>query len=163
METPSDEGAYSTVALSLECCCRKGTSPALVQFNTGSPVCVAVLHHTPWSLPPTPWWTPANPEAQEQLPVFPSSMHQLRFLLWAAGYCPGMPGDFTLPARLLKRQCTLVWIPCALFKKNLTNRNIWMTTLAARWQVYMILTLAALWSPSRCSQRPWKVVTNTSS
>lgn len=61
---------------------------------------------------------PANPEAQEQLPMFPSSMHQLRFLLWAVGYCPGMPGDFTLPACLLKLQCTLIWIPCALFKKE---------------------------------------------
>lgn len=60
----------------------------------------------------------ANREAQEQPPMFPSSMHRLRFLLWAAGYCPGMPGDFTLPACLLKLQCTLIWIPCALFKKE---------------------------------------------
>lgn len=33
----------------LECCCRKG-----------SPVCVAALPHTPWSLPLTPWWPPGN-------------------------------------------------------------------------------------------------------
>lgn len=51
METPSDEGTYLTVVLSLECCCRKGMSPALAKFNTGSPVRVAALHHTPWSLP----------------------------------------------------------------------------------------------------------------
>lgn len=54
METPSDEGTYLTVILSLECCCRKGMSPTLVKFDIGSPMCVAVLHLLHGASPLTP-------------------------------------------------------------------------------------------------------------
>lgn len=140
IETAADEGTRPKVVLGLECGCHPHWSSALEVLRATAFLPAPQFPHTASLRTPgkgsiLPASVLANPEAQfRYIPLLsPSSVHRLRFPLWAAGYCPCGPDsrveDILQSACLLKLH-TLIWIPCAFFlkTKQLVTMNIGMET-----------------------------------
>lgn len=147
METPSEEGTYLMVAVEKGC-------------HIGSPVCVAALPHTSW-------WTPGNGSRSSRCkPRGPGTAAHDPFIYaptqisaLSCRLLPRDPGDFSLPACLLRLQCTLIWIPCALFKKEPCKYEHLNENSSCKGDKFTWLWHLQRCDPRVCSQRPWKAVT----